>query len=288
MKRQRRGEMPQLETLAEGHPMLGSVDALLEGGRVSLADLRETRQLQMTGPADGKNYFVTFSPLNFSDWVVATIIPVSDFLASIERSAMTLLIALAALTIIVAAIAILLAHRLLTAPLLRIASQLRHIEDFRLDRVTRLSSPLRELDELSSVLLQMSRGLASFQKYMPTELVRTLVSQGVDARPGGHQQMLTVMFTDVAGFTGISEKLGDRVVPVLAEYLEAVSTAVLNHCGTIDKFSPPTRIGGGRKRQACSKPRLPVAAVRIARRKSSLAAVTPTSLIRRPKTGHRF
>jgi len=44
------------------------------------------------------------------------------------------------------------------------------------------------------------------------------------------------MFTDVAGFTGISERLGDHVVPVLAEYLEAVSTAVLNHRGTIDKF----------------------------------------------------
>ena len=71
---------------------------------------------------------------------------------------------------------------------------------------------------------------------MPTELVRTLVSQGVEARPGGHQQTLTVIFTDIAGFTGISEKLGDRVVPVVAEYLEAVSAAVLYHRGTIDKF----------------------------------------------------
>jgi len=82
----------------------------------------------------------------------------------------------------------------------------------------------------------MSRGLASFQKYMPTELVRTLVSRGVEARPGGHNQQLTVMFTDLAGYTSISERLGDRVVPVLAEYLEAVSAAVLGRDGTIDKF----------------------------------------------------
>jgi adenylate cyclase len=236
LKRQRRGEMPELDTLARDHPMLASVDAVLEGGGVSLADLRDTRQLQVIGPADGKTYFVTFSPLNFSDWVVATVIPASDFLASIERNATTLLIALAALTVIVAAIATLLANRLVVAPLLRVASQLKHIEEFRLDQVTRVASPLRELDDLSGVLLQMSRGLASFQKYMPTELVRTLVSQGVEARPGGHQQTLTVMFTDVTGFTGISEELGSRVVPVLAEYLEAVSAAVLNHCGTIDKF----------------------------------------------------
>ena len=138
LKRQRRGEMPELDTLARDHPILASVDALLRGGEVSLADLRETRQLQITGPADGKNYFVTFSPLHFSDWVVVTVIPASDFLASIERGAMTLLIALAALTIIVAAIAILLANRLVVAPLLRVAGQLKHIEEFRLDRVIRV------------------------------------------------------------------------------------------------------------------------------------------------------
>ena len=44
------------------------------------------------------------------------------------------------------------------------------------------------------------------------------------------------MFTDLAGYTSISERLGDRIVPLLAEYLEAVSTAVLSRSGTIDKF----------------------------------------------------
>jgi adenylate cyclase len=236
LKQQRAGEMPELGALAQGRPMLGSIAALLRGDRLSLADLRQTRQLQITSPANGKDYFITFSPLNFNNWVVATVVPADDFLASIERNSIILLIALAGLTFLVAAIAIQLANRLVAAPLLCIAGQLRHIENFRLDRVSRLTSPLRELDDLSDVLLQMSRGLASFQKYIPTELVRTLVSQGVEAHPGGHQQNLTVMFTDVVGFTGISEELGDAVVSVLAEYLEAVSTAVLTHCGTIDKF----------------------------------------------------
>jgi adenylate cyclase len=138
--------------------------------------------------------------------------------------------------LLIAAIAILSANRLVGAPLLRIARQLKHIEEFRLERVGRVTSPLRELDDLSAALLQMSRGLASFRKYMPTELVRTLVSRGVEARPGGQQQILTVMFTDLAGYTSISERLGDRVVPLLAEYLEVVSAAVLGRGGTIDKF----------------------------------------------------
>ena len=236
IERQRLGEMPVPGALARDHPMLGSVAAVLDRKGVSLADLQETRQLQTTGPIDGKDYFVTFSPLKFNGWVVATVIPADDFLASIRRNVMMLLIALAGLTLLIAAMAILSANRLVAAPLLRIAGQLKHIEKFQLERVGRLASPLRELDDLSAALLQMSRGLASFQKYMPTELVRTLVSRGIEARPGGHQQTLTVLFTDLAGYTGISERLGDRVVPLLAEYLEVVSAAVLGRGGTIDKF----------------------------------------------------
>src|SRR5215469_1917647 len=236
MERQRRGEMPVLGALTRDQPMLGSVANLLDGSGVSLVDLQGTLQVQTTGRANGKDYFVTFSPLKFNGWVVATVIPADDFLASIRRNVVILLIALAGLTLLIAAIAILSANRLVAAPLLGIAGQLKHIEEFRLERVGKLTSPLRELDNLSGALLQMSRGLASFQKYMPTELVRTLVSRGVEARPGGRQQTLTVMFTDLAGYTGISERLGDRVVPLLAEYLEVVSAAVLGRSGTIDKF----------------------------------------------------
>jgi adenylate cyclase len=235
-KEQRAGEMPNLDKLARDHPMLAAATSLLDSNRLSLADLREVRQLQSIGPLDGREYFVTFSPLNFNNWIVATVIPEDDFLASIEHSAMVLLVVLVILTVLIASIATLSANRLITAPLARVAGQLRHIEEFRLDRVVRLASPLRELDNLSGALWQMSRGLASFQKYMPTALVRTLVSRGIEPHPGGHQQTLTVMFTDLAGYTGISERLGDNVVPLLAEYLEAVSTAVLNHSGTIDKF----------------------------------------------------
>jgi adenylate cyclase len=124
LKQQRAGEMPDLDALARDHPMLASVTALLDSNRLSLADLREVRQLQSIG-LDGKEYFVTFSPLNFNNWVVATVIPEDDFLASVERSAVMLLIVLAALTLIIAIVAILSANRLIAAPLLRIRSLAR-------------------------------------------------------------------------------------------------------------------------------------------------------------------
>jgi adenylate cyclase len=236
LKRQRAGEMPELEALSRDHPMLGEVSAIIGGNRLSLVNMTDTRQIETTGPRDGRQYFVTFSPLNFYNWIVATVIPADDFLATIERHAMMLAAALVVLTLIVAALALVWANRVVARPLLRIAGQLKLIEEFRLDRITHVTSPLRELDDLSGALWQMSRGLASFQKYMPIELVRTLVTHGIEARPGGRQEVLTVVFTDIAGYTGISEQLGDDVVPLLAEYLEAVSAAVVDHHGTIDKF----------------------------------------------------
>ena len=167
LERQRQGDMPQFETLARDNPMLGSVAALLDGKGVSLVDLRETLQLQTTGPTDNHDYFVTFSPLKFNNWIVVTVIPANDFLASIQRNVVMLLVGLLGLTLLIAAIAILSANRLVAAPLLHIAGQLKHIEEFRLERVGRLTSPLRELDDLSGALSQMSRDWRRFRSTCP-------------------------------------------------------------------------------------------------------------------------
>ena len=236
IERQQNGEMPNLRSLGQNNNLLRTVGEYLGRDSTDLAALSETRQVEFTSSADRGDYFLTFSPLGFDDWVVATVIPAGDFLATIERNAKLLLAALGLMTLVIASLAILSANRLIGAPLLRIVSQLKHIESFELDAITRMSSPLRELDNLSAALTQMSRGLASFQKYIPTALVRTLVARGVEARPGGRQQVLTVLFTDIAGFTGLSERLGDAIVPVLSDYLELASAAISARNGTIDKF----------------------------------------------------
>jgi adenylate cyclase len=236
IERQQNGEMPTLGGLSRDNPLLRAVGEYLGRGNAGFAALTDTRQVDFTSPEDGRKYFLTFAPLSFDDWVVATVIPANDFLATIERNAKLLLAVLGLLTLVIACLAILSANRLIGAPLLRIVGQLKHIESFELDAITRMSSPLRELDNLSAALTQMSRGLASFQKYIPTALVRTLVARGVEARPGGRQQVLTVLFTDIVGFTGLSERLGDAIVPVLSDYLELASDAIATRNGTIDKF----------------------------------------------------
>jgi adenylate cyclase len=217
-------------------PLLAVARGALAANRVSLADLKAPLPLPPFRAADRSVYFVSLSPIDFRDWRVVTIVPERDFLANIDRNTQRLISGLAALTLLMIVAAILLADRLIGRPLIRIARELHHIEAFRLDRITRIASPLRELDDLSASMMQMAQGLTSFQKYLPTELVRTLVSQGIEARPGGQQQTLTVLFSDLAGFTSLSERLGPGIVPLLTAYLSAASRAIVRQDGTIDKF----------------------------------------------------
>jgi adenylate cyclase len=233
---QRLGQMPMLRELGGNNQLLALAERAISTEQIDLHSVSEARQIEIVGSVDGGTYYVTFAAADFLGWVVATVIPADDFLASIERNARYLLAALAVLTLVMAGLAVLLANNLVARPLGRIIGQLKHIESFRLDQVMYVPSRLREFDGLSTALLQMSRGLASFQKYMPTELVRTLVSRGIEAKPGGSQENLTVLFADLAGFTSLSEALGEAVVPVLTEYLETASSAVISHKGTIDKF----------------------------------------------------
>jgi adenylate cyclase len=82
----------------------------------------------------------------------------------------------------------------------------------------------------------MALGLAAFKKYIPADLVKRLISDGTGARLGGDVRPMSVMFVDMAGFTGMSERWGDRIIPLLSRYFDAVSAEVQNNGGTIDKF----------------------------------------------------
>jgi len=222
-------------TLAES-PLLVVAREAIANNHIELAEVKLAQPLPPFRAADGSLYFASLSSLQFQGWTIVTIIPEKDFLANIDRNTQRLVYGLALFTLVMLAVAILLADRLIGRPLIRVAGQLHNIEEFRLDQIRHVPSPLKELDNLSSALIQMAQGLTSFKKYLPTELVRTLVSQGIEARPGGEQQTLTVFFSDLAGFTSLSERLGPGIVPVLTEFLSAASRAIVEQGGTIDKF----------------------------------------------------
>ena len=185
---------------------------------------------------DGAAYEVALTPLPFPGWSLATVIPEAEFLAPVETTLRRLIIGLAVGALLAALLSAVLARALIAAPLARVVGEIRHVESFALDQVRRHPSRVAEISSLSVAIAEMAQGLSAFGKFIPADLVRSLLRQGVEAKPGGSIQELTVMFIDVAGFTGLSERMGDRIVPLLSRYLDITSEVIVANGGTIDKF----------------------------------------------------
>ncbi len=76
-----------------------------------------------------------------------------------------------------------------------------------------------------------------FAQYVPAPVVARLVERPELMRLGGESREVTLMFTDLANFTSLSERLTpEQTVEVLTAYFNAMSPIIHRHQGTIDKF----------------------------------------------------
>lgn len=78
---------------------------------------------------------------------------------------------------------------------------------------------------------------AVFDKYMAPDVVEEIMRNPEDIKLGGEKKELTVFFSDIAGFTTISERLPpERLVELLNRYLSAMTDIVLKHRGNVNKY----------------------------------------------------
>jgi adenylate cyclase len=214
-------------------------EAMLPLARMALAEAGDDGRKQAWRhklSSHGEAYEVALTPLPFPGWSLATVIPEAEFLGPVETTLRRLIIGLGAGALLAALLSAVLARSVIATPLARVVGEIRHVENFALEEVRRHPSRLAEISSLSGSIAEMAAGLSAFRKFIPADLVRSLLRQGVEAKPGGSIQQLTVMFIDVAGFTGLSERMGDRVVPLLSGYLDLASGIIDANAGTIDKF----------------------------------------------------
>ena len=89
-----------------------------------------------------------------------------------------------------------------------------------------------------SQLEALNRLLAeSFGKFVPQDLVEDLLQSGQAARLGGEQRDVTILFTDIRGYSTIIEHLPPpRVVEMLNRYFSAMETVIEEHDGCILEF----------------------------------------------------
>jgi adenylate cyclase len=78
---------------------------------------------------------------------------------------------------------------------------------------------------------------SAFSRYVSPKVVEQLVSDPERLKLEGEHREMTFLFTDLEGFTTLSEKVDSRVLAtMLNAYLDGVCAAILSLDGTVDKF----------------------------------------------------
>ena len=77
----------------------------------------------------------------------------------------------------------------------------------------------------------------AFSYYLPDFVIDRMLSQGTSPRLGGEERDVSVYFSDLAGFTAMSEGMSpEEVVAVMNSYLSAMTRVIEDHGGFVDKY----------------------------------------------------
>jgi adenylate cyclase len=169
-------------------------------------------------------------------WSVAAVAPEADFMTEVDATTHFAF----AVSIVAVILAVLIAAAManwVSAPLGVIAREMERVGRFELDETEFAPTVFRELAVIHGAFASMKRGLMNFAVYVPRELVRAVLHTGQRAELGGTTKPLSVFFSDLAGFTTLSESMSpDALVKLLGGYFDEMTKVIETRNGTIDKF----------------------------------------------------
>ena len=194
---------------------------------------------QFSVQAAGATWLAHFTPLPDTlgrQWTVGVVVAEDDFVGPVKRA--SLVIVLVGLAFILLSTAgVVWMSRVLVQPMQQLIGETERIRDFHLEAPLKVHSAVQEIDALVAAVASMKTGLASFGAYVPKSLVHNIIRSGVGTGVGGQRLPLTVMFTDLQGFTEAAERMEpEQLLLWLSEYFNRMSQAVHAHQGTIDKY----------------------------------------------------
>ncbi|NKC31172.1 adenylate/guanylate cyclase domain-containing protein [Falsiroseomonas selenitidurans] len=188
---------------------------------------------------DGAPMLVRLTPLEglaAQQVVVAVAAPVADFTAPVDAAIRDGTV-LAGLALVAGLLSIgLLAWRI-SRPLGVLTHEAEAIRRLELDAPVAVRSHITEIARLAGAMDGMKSALRLFGAYVPRSLVGRLMEEGATARLGGEKRPISVMFSDVEGFTTLAEGIApEELMHITSDYFEALTGELLRAQATIDKY----------------------------------------------------
>ncbi|MFQ5971500.1 MAG: adenylate/guanylate cyclase domain-containing protein, partial [Alphaproteobacteria bacterium] len=98
-------------------------------------------------------------------------------------------------------------------------------------------SRFRELSNAAHAFNSMTAALRWFETYVPKSLVLRLMRRGDEEVTASQERELTVMFTDIRGFSTLAENMpASEIAALLNRHFQMLSACIEAEGGTVDKF----------------------------------------------------
>lgn len=166
-----------------------------------------------------------------------------EFLAEQARGRAITIGVAAAFTIVGLIFSVWTAWRI-AAPIRTLATAARRVGQGDLEQRPRINSGGRETRELGDSFNQMIAGLKerdfvkeTFSRYVTKQVAEEILRDPDRIAPGGTKREVTILFSDIRGFTTFSEDHSpEDVIAHLNEYLAAMVDIIFKYEGTLDKY----------------------------------------------------
>ena len=176
------------------------------------------------------------APLLGQRFIVAAAVPVHELTAQSRELLQRAAIA-AAIAVMLAVLGALAASLLVSRSIARIALKTERIRQLDFSDRQPVRSRIREIVRLSDAVENMREGLEIFGRYVSKDLVQQIMRSPESSGVGGTRREITVMFTDIEGFSLLSETMEPELLTSrLSRYFEALGSAISANRGMIDKY----------------------------------------------------
>lgn len=134
-------------------------------------------------------------------------------------------------------VAIILGHRI-ARPIVRFSAAAARVQDLDVSKIEDLpGSVFRELNDQSQAFNAMLGALRWFELYVPKKIVERLIRHAEVHGTMSDSREITVMFTDIVGFSTLSEGMqASEVAAFVNHHFSLVGRCIEEQEGTIDKF----------------------------------------------------